>query len=69
MDRQTYYKGQLGRIDTMLEYAPTFQFKTEQAQTNWLTLNHDSAVELIMFLEQFYPNAYQEAKRKLDSIG
>ena len=62
MDKQPYYKGQLGRIDTMLEYAPTFQFKTEQAQTNWLTLNHDSAVELILFLEQNYPAAYIKAR-------
>ena len=62
MDKQPYYKGQLGRIDTMLEYAPIFQFKTLQAQTNWLTLNHDSAVELILFLEQNYPAAYIEAR-------
>ena len=62
MTDREYYKAQLSKINTMLELTPDFKFRTCDRSTNWLALNHDSAVELILFLEQNYPAAYIKAR-------
>jgi hypothetical protein len=50
-----HYKRQLDRIDTKNQYAPTFQFKSMGGDTQWMSLNQDSANELREWLDEQFP--------------
>ncbi len=50
-----HYKRQLARVDTKSPYAPTFQFRSTGGDTQWMSLNQDSANELREWLDEQFP--------------
>ena len=56
-----YYREQLEKIDRKSQYAPTVQLKSVDAKTNHLSLNDESATELVRWLKQHYHISFDES--------
>lgn len=50
-DPDNYYKDQLNRINTDQIFPAKVQFMCLDNKTNWLSLNEESAAEIIEFLK------------------
>lgn len=58
----TYYKDQLSKIEgNNIGYPATVKLTKEGKSTNWLSLNNESATELVMWLKENYD--IQESKK------
>ena len=55
MEKFNYYKSELSKIDTTLEFAPKFKITTDNITTKWMDLNSESAQILFNWLKEKYP--------------
>lgn len=54
MDEFNYYKTELEKINTESEYPAQMKIKSESGETKWLSLNQESASEIVQFLTDKY---------------
>jgi uncharacterized protein (UPF0333 family) len=54
MDEFNYYRTELEKINTKSEYPAQLKIKSESGETKWLSLNQESASEIVQFLTDKY---------------
>lgn len=55
LNKNTYYADQLNQINAHALYSPQVQVRDENGATKWLSLNNESAAELVKWLKKNYP--------------
>ncbi len=50
MDSKQYYKDQINSVNIYTEYPAQIKIKGQNEETKWMTLNKESAGEIIAFL-------------------
>jgi hypothetical protein len=51
----SYYKDQLSKVNTITEFPPTIKISSVGGDTNWMSLNEESAKEIAEWLMEKYP--------------
>lgn len=60
MENSNYYKGQLAKVKPSKKQPMKVRLDSEEGFTNWMNLNDESAKELIIWLQNNFPNCMDE---------
>lgn len=51
----SYYKDELKKVNTTTEFPPTFKISSVGGDTKWMSLNEESAKDLMDWIMEKYP--------------